>query len=85
LTLSRNSVGWASISAAVILLSNSSAVPPAVIATGRVLKAIAQTAPTSSFLPVPAPEYSGARTSSPCASQRQGRQTAVSSAQRNAL
>ncbi|WP_135468411.1 hypothetical protein [Crenalkalicoccus roseus] len=39
----------------------------------------------SSPLPVPAPEYSGARTNSPGASQRQGRQTAVSSAQRNAL
>ena len=81
--LSRNSAGLPSISSAAIRFSSSSRPTPAVTAWGSRPKAMIQMQRASNPLPAPAPERDGARSGTPGARCRLGRQTAVSSAAKN--
>ena len=84
LRLSRKSTGLPSISSAEIRFSSSSAVEPPVTACGSRPNAIIAMQRASRPLPAPAPDIGAARSRTPGARSRLGRQTAVNSAARNA-
>ena len=82
LRLSRNRAGLPPISSAATRFSSSSAVAPAVTACGSRPKAMMHMQRASRPFPAPAPDIGAARSNTPGAKWRLGRQTAVNNATR---